>query len=732
VKRASITAITLAAAASVAHPAASQAAEVDDRWALCPVVADPRAAEIPPLSGLTDDATQVTADEVFAEAESITKLRGNVVVQRGNAVLLGQRAEYDKRTDQLLMQGNVSYRNQGTRIDGKQAELNMGTESGRFNGARFFFPSSHGFGSAENIVISDAEHASLEELSYTTCPPGHVDWQLKASELTLDQATNTGEAWGATLSFKGVPFFYSPYLNFPLEGRKSGILPPIFGTSDINGTDISLPVYWNIAPNQDATFTPRSISKRGAMMMGEYRFLTENSRGQINGSYLDNDKIYGDNRSFIAIQDTTSYGRGWYSDILYRRASDSDFFIDELGASGESSSQTHLEQRADLNYNDRYWHFLARVQDFQALSGTSPYQRMPQLSLNGAMPERNNRLRLSLNSEAVRFSHDNIVPTGDRVDLKPALSLPLSGAAWYLTPKVAWRYTRYQLNDYSKGENFSRSLPIGSLDSGLFFERSLKLGDTPYLQTLEPRLFYLNVPYKDQNDLPLFDTAASDFSFNQMFSDNRFSGADRQGDANQLTTALTSRLLNEHNGKEWMRGSIGQVHYYRDREVTLNSSDPVATRERSDIIGELAFSPSDALSMSVSEQWNPEADQVERLSSRLRYSPGRRKTVNLGYRYHREKALHQADIAMFWPVARHWRALARYQYDLDNDVSLDTIGGVEYESCCWSMRVIARAQRNAVDEDLNHSIYLTLQLKGLANLGRGLEESVERGILGNY
>lgn len=726
-----LTAISLATAGAFAQPAIAATEESESRWALCPVEADPRAAEIPTLTGLSADTTQVTADEAFAEAESITRLRGNVVVQRGDAALLGDSAEYDKRSGNLLMQGNVSYRNNGTRIDGDSAELNMENETGRFSGASFFFPSSHGYGQAGSIDIDDAKHVALEDLRYTTCPPEHVDWQLKARKLTLNQETNTGEAWGATLSFKGVPFFYSPYLNFPLEGRKSGLLPPTFGRSDINGTDISLPLYWNIAPNQDATFTPRSISKRGAMMMGEYRFLTQNSYGQINGSYLDSDKIFGDNRSYLALQHTARYGTGWSSNLFYRRASDSSYFLDELGNNGESSSLTHLEQRADLNYTDRYWRFLARVQDFQTLSGTAPYQRMPQLSLNGAMPERNNRLRLSLASEAVRFSHDSLVPTGDRFDIKPAVSLPLSGAAWFLTPSVAWRYTSYQLNDYSQGTSFSRSMPITSLDSGLFFERSLQLGDTPYVQTLEPRLFYLNVPYKDQSDLPLFDTAESDFSFSQMFSDNRFTGADRQGDADQLTVALTSRFLDDRSGKERLRGSIGQVHYYRDREVTLHSGDTVVTRRSSDIIGELAFSPGDALTMSVAEQWNPDDEEVEQLNGRLRYTPAQRKVINLGYRYHRANALHQADISMFWPVARQWRVLARYQYDLDNEVSLDTIGGLEYESCCWSMRVLARARRNAIDEDLNHSIYITLQLKGLANLGRGLEDSVERGILGN-
>lgn len=729
-KRTSIILIALAAPGAFAEPDADPGQE-KDRWALCAPVVDTRAAELPPLTELAPGATQVSADEAVAEADSVTRLSGHVAVQRETAMLLGDRAQYDKRNDRLLMQGNVSYRNQGVMIDGEQAELMLNDERGSFSGATFFFPSSHGFGEAERITISDAEHAALEGLSYTTCPPESVDWQLKASELKLNQETNTGEAWHARLSFKGVPFFYSPYLNFPLEGRKSGLLPPTFGSSEENGTDISLPIYWNIAPNQDATFTPRNITKRGTMLMGEYRLLTENSNGQINGSYLGDDKLYDDDRSYFSLRHNARFSKGWRSSLVYRRSSDSDFFLDDLAGNEESGSQTHLERRADMRYSDRYWNFLARVQDYQTLSGTSPYQRLPQLRLNGEMPERTNRLRFALESEAVSFRHDTRIPTGDRLDLKPSVSLPMGGAAWFVTPTLAARHTRYQLQDYSIGDSFERTLPISTLDSGLFFDRSLQLGDAAYTQTLEPRLFYLRVPYEDQDELPRFDTGERDFSFSQMFSDNRFSGADRQGDADQLTFALTSRLLDEQSGREKLRGSIGQIHYFRDREVTLDSGDPVATRERSDIIGEIAFSPDKTLSTSLTEQWNPEEEQVERLNARLRYTPGYRKVLNMGYRYHREDNLHQADVAAFWPVARQWRVLGRYQYDLENELSLDAIGGLEYESCCWSIRVLARAQRDNIDEGLNRSIYFTLELKGLASLGRGLEDSVERGILGN-
>lgn len=703
------------------------AEEIDARWALCPVQLERGAINAD--SNLAAGVTRVDADEAFAEAEGITRLQGNVVVQRNRATLLGDRAEYDKRNNLLRLEGNTSYRNEGLRIDSVRSQMDLKKESGAFDDARFYLKQSHGSGSAERIEVADPQHANLYGLRYTTCPGDSPDWQMKASELLLDRNSNTGEAWHATLSFMGVPFFYTPYLNFPLQGRKSGLLPPTFGTSDSNGTDFSLPIYWNIAPNQDATFTPRTISARGGMLMGEYRYLGQQSRATVRGSMLSNDKIVGDDRSYISLNHSASLGSGWNSVLHYREASDSDFFHDELAFSDESTSLTHLERRADLTYNNESWRFLARAQDYQTLSGTSPYRRLPQLRLDSRLPERRDQINFNLSSEGVRFAHDTTIPTGDRIDLKPTLTLPLGGAAWFLTPKLAWRYTSYQLSDSTGGDHFERSLPIASLDSGLFFDRSLQLGDTPYTQTLEPRLFYLNVPYEDQSDLPLFDTGVRDFSFGQLFSDNRFSGADRQADANQLATALTTRFIDERSGRERFRAAIGQIHYFDDRQVGLTASTPIETAGTSNLIGELAFSPINTLSLGVSEEWNPRDEREERLSTRLRFSPGEGKALGLNYRYHRADNIRQADMTLLWPLSPRWQLLASYRYDLQNEGELESIGGLEYQSCCWSLRLIAQERRDAVSEDLDHSFYLTLELKGLASLGRGLEESVGRGIL---
>ncbi len=709
-------------------PPTRQGEVVYSPWALCPPIIPSIPAELAP-GQQPRGVTQVIADEALAEDPFRTLLRGNVVIQRDEIILQGLEAEYERDQDSLILRNEVVYHTDAVTIRGDSAQVFLGTNSGEIINARFLFPEIHAFGAAGRISFQGVEHVSLEKVRYTTCPPEKEDWLLRARNLNLDQESNTGEAWHAVLSFKGVPFLYSPYLNFPLQGRKSGLLPPTFGTSEKNGTDIRLPIYWNIAPNQDATVTPRNLSARGRMLQTEYRFLGENSSGQLNGDFLSNDKIYGDNRSYYFTRFRTSPWVGWNSELLYQEVSDESYF-DDLGGTQESTSQTHLERHFNLSYSDPYWRFIGRAQGYQALTGTEPYRRLPQLSLSGQSLRRINRPQLALETEAVRFQHDVLAPTGNRFDIKPSLSLPLEGAAWYFTPKIAWRHTQYQLQANPGGEHLIRSLPLGSLDGGLFFERELSLANTPYRQTLEPRLYYLHVPYRDQSALPLFDTTLSDFSFSQMFRDNRFNGVDRQGDARQLTIALTSRFIESAGENEHFSAAIGQIHYFQDREVTLFPTDSAEATRSSDLIGELSASPIRSLNLSVTEQWNPHEEHAERLGARLRYSPDERRVLGLSYRYHRATLQRQADAVLLWPLARQWRFTGRWQYDLENEKSLDAIGGLEYESCCWIARLISRVSRTTIDEELNHSVIVNLELKGLATVGKRLEDTLGRGILG--
>ncbi len=713
-----------ALAANGAEPPGS---ETQQRWAVCP---PPPAVYTTPPPALGGEAGQtvLTADEATAQTDGLSHFRGNVVIQHNSRTLQGDAASYDQRTQEVSIEGNVLYHSEGVVMQGAQARMRLQEQSGELQGVNFHFPQSHAFGRADTLSLSDADHSSIKGVSYTTCNPDQPDWVLSASELELDQLSNTGEAYHTVLRFKGVPLFYSPYLNFPLAGRKSGLLMPVFGTSDSNGTDIRIPIYWNIAPNYDATLTPRNLTARGPMMMSEFRFLGENSQGQLQADYLSEDKIYGDDRSYLAADHQASFADGWYSILRWRSVSD-ELYLHDLGENAGANAATHLERRLDLGYRSANWNFLARAQDYQTLTGSEPYQRLPQLILNGHTTARPNRLQWQLKSEVVTFSHDTKVPTGTRLDIKPTLSLPLQGAAWYLKPSAAWRYTDYQLTDYPQGERFTRSLPLFSLDSGLFFDRETTIGGRAVTHTLEPRLFYLSVPYEDQDLLPLFDSGDSTLSFSQMFRDNRFNGADRQGDAEQLTTALTSRLLDDGNGRELLRASIGRIHYFTDRQVRLQATDPVETYPYSDLFAELVLQPAERLRLSIDGRYNNQDEHSEQLNGRLRYQPDRKRLLGLDYRYDRGDQLRQSDTLLFWPLAAQWQLLARWRYDLDNEQNLDLLGGVEYDSCCWALRLIARNHRDSITNELQHNVYLTFSFKGLGSLGKPLEDALEEGLL---
>ncbi|MEN8169833.1 MAG: LPS assembly protein LptD [Pseudomonadota bacterium] len=697
------------------------------RWANCPppptIFTDP-----PPASSAKPGQTELSADEVISQAGGISHFRGHVVMQHNGRTLQGDEAGYDQQTQEVKVEGNVLFHGDGLAMQGDSASMHIEQNRGEFNGVSFYFPASHAFGRAESLSLNGAEYSTLKQVSYTTCSPGQEDWLLSAKELQLDQQSNTGEAYHTVFRFKGVPIFYSPYLNFPLAGRKSGLLFPLIGNSDTNGSDISLPLYWNIAPNYDATFTPRNLSNRGAMLMSEFRLLSENSEGQIQADYLSDDKIYGDDRNYLAVDHRAHFANGWNSTLKLRRTSDA-LYLNDLGSTEGDNSSTHLERRLDLNYRDQHWNFLARAQSYQTLSGSAPYQRLPQLKLSGQSTPRPNRLQLSLDSEAVTFAHVSAVPTGTRLDLKPSVTLPLQGAAWYLKPTAALRYTSYSLEDYPQGDSFERSLPILSLDSGLFFDRDTSIAGSAMTQTLEPRLFYLSVPYEDQDQLPLFDTANNNLSFNQLFSDNRFSGPDRQGDANQLTTALTTRLLNRDDGSERLRASIGRTHYFDDRQVRLNTTDPIDTTPHSDLFAELELQPVERLRIGINTRYDSELERSTELNGRIRYQPDAKRLLSLDYRYDELDQLRQTDTLLFWPVARQWQLLGRWRYDLDNEENLDLLAGVEYESCCWSVRLIGRNHRSSANDELEHSFYLTFGFKGLGSLGGQLEDALEEGLL---
>ncbi len=713
--------ISAAALLALAAPAYGQEGE----WSYCEPISVPSFE-----NDLEPGVTYVDANRLAAERGGVSTFTGDVTLRRDQRRVIGDKAIYNQLTGTATLIGNVRYETPDARLQGERAQLHLEEESGRIYDAQFRFISTRANGTAELVDIITPEFTRMESATYSTCDPDNQVWALKASSFDLDEATNTGEAWNVRVNVKGVPIFYSPYLNFPLAGRKSGFLAPSYGSSETGGTDLSIPYYWNIAPHRDATFTPRYIENRGTMLYSEFRYLNPNSYGQINYDYLGNDSLFGDERSFLRI-DQNGRWNGWTSDLLYQEVSDAEYFEDISNRQG-MTSQTHLERHLNLNYRSDWWSFQGRVQEYQTLSGNTVYQRQPQLVLDFSPPSGPGGLDFDGYGELVRFALDEEPgdnrPTGTRLDVKPSVSLPQRGTAWFLTPKLALQHTQYQL-DEDENEALSRTLPITSLDSGLFFERDLGIGGRSLLQTLEPRLYYLYVPYEDQSALPLFDTGRYGTSYSQLFRDDRFSGPDRVGDANQLTTAITTRFIDSDSGAELLSASLGQIQYFSDRRVQLNPGDDPPETTSSELIGELRSRPTRAWDISASAVYDPHEELTEEVTGRVRYNPGKRKNFTLSYRQ-REPDLEQTDVSLFWPIARQWSVLGRSNYDLVEKRNLDEIVGLEYQSCCWSIRMITRSRLDTGTLEQERSFEVLFELKGLTQIGSQLEEEVERGILG--
>jgi LPS-assembly protein len=714
-------------------PGVGSATEPGDTWRFCPP------AESPPLAhpaDADDDRVRISADSVSTDGEVYT-LTGNAIVSRGRQEISGDTLIYNRAESWVEAIGNVNFLSPDLTASGDRGKVYEETGSGILEKIVYTLPGEHGRGDAAVIVLEDRQHQRLEQASYTTCPPGNRDWLLYADEVTLDQTDGTGVAEHARFSLRGVPVLYTPWITFPIDDRrKTGLLIPRFGHSQERGYEASIPFYWNIAPNYDATITPRVMTRRGLMLGGEFRYLTGFGEGSLSGEYLPSDNEYDDeNRNFVSIKHRGSPAERLYTRIDASRVSDKDYFTD-LGDDLVSSSKTHLRREALATYYGQSWSADVRVLDFQTVdpsiaSEDRPYKQLPRLRLNAATRHKWLGMRFSLDSELSEFDRDSSI-TGTRIDVQPRVTLPLRSTAWYLEPSASLRTTLYRLDNTDPGEEEDpdRTTPVFSVDSGAFFDRNFQLGGNSYVQTPEPRLFYLLVPNKDQDDLPVFDTGDYDFNFWQLFTENRFTGPDRMGDANQLAMALTTRIMDPASGTQRLRASIGNLFYLRDRKVTL-PDEAVETDNSSDILGEVSLAFGRRWNAGTEIHWDPGETHTSRYDALLQYKAHDRQLINLSYRYRRD-ILKQTDVSFLWPLTDTWHVVGRWNYSLDDDQTLEALAGLGYESCCWNVQVVGRSFVNDEDGDRNTAVFLQVEFKGLTSLGDQVDSLLERGILGYH
>lgn len=701
--------------------------------------------------------TDVTADfsEVF-DGE-ILNFAGNVDLTRADQHLLANKASYDTVADTMDAQGDVIYSEDTLAFSGNTASMSLGKDEARLRQSQFILAEAPFRGTADVVYRDNKSLSRYQEATFTSCPPGNQDWVAHASRIKINRETGLGSAKNAWLEFKGVPFIYTPYISFPTDNRRtSGLLAPSWANTQRNGFDISAPIYWNIAPNFDTTFTPRYLEKRGEMVRNKFRYLTEMSQGSLAGEYLPYDQLQDRSRYSASFKDNTQFTPRLSTATDLNYVSDDEYFNDLNNALGFQTNR-FLPSSAYINYGRPDVSFSTGINHYQSVDKTvtdsqMPYDILPRVNLNLNHSFDNMPVVLGMDNQYSHFYHSDLV-NGQRFNVAPSVSLPLESSAGFLIPKITGQYTQYQLSNLTvpgQDSNISRMLPIISLDGGMAFEKDIHIGDSPYTHTLEPRAFYVYIPRKNQTNIPIFDTAAYDTTYYSLFRENNFSGMDRIQDANQVTLAGTSRLIDSKTGLEPLKLSLGQTIYFQNRTVDLdylNDTFPTQTSTTSNFIGEVSGQITRSLSYLAGAQWDPVKNSFTRAQGGLKFRNQPDQIFDIGYRYRgnspnnqyvNQSTISQSDASFRWPVAAGWYALGRWQYSFNFAKTTESFIGFEKENCCWRFRVIGRRYINganttnflAPDAKPENAIFVQLELKGLTSFGNSVDQFLQTNLPG--
>ncbi len=783
-------------------------------------------AYVEPIRPGMDDKTAKSDSPTFIGAkasryqqeEQIATLAGDVVMRQGSMQVEADEASLHQAENRGELNGDVRLRDNGALIVGDHAEVQLDTGEAKVDNAEYVMHKSNVRGNA--LYARRAENAiiRLKDGTYTTCEPNSNAWTVKGNNITLNPATGFGTATNATLRVKDIPILYTPYIYFPIDDRRqSGFLPPSIGASSDTGFSLLTPYYFNLAPNYDATLYPTYMAKRGMMLEGEFRYLTKTSEGQFGAAYLNDNnndrKLESDSKDtrwMINWQNRSGLDERLTAHVDYTKVSDPYFFKDLKSGQAGVSTHDYLNQQGDLTYRGDSYVARLNAQQYQLTTVTqiTPYARLPQLTLNGTLPFQPGGFKFDYESELVRFDRDlrtgdfvdengisssrldnNVVglarANGDRLNLAPSISLPLTASYGFVTPKLKYVYTKYDLDLDGRGKasllpdekfesSVDRAVPIFSVDSGLYFDRNTNWFGKDYRQTLEPRLYYLYVPNKDQTDIPIFDSGETTFNYASLFRDNRFVGSDRIGDENKLSLGVTNRWI-EDNGFERQRFSIGQALYFADRKVQLPG---ISYQDRKDAQSnvspyalEYEYRFNHDWRATSDFNWDPDSRSTRSGSAMVHYQPEDNpgKIINAGYRYRNDQVrydqttgkwsvgggdygtpgqpgyikdyykIQQHDFSVIWPVVPQWSAIGRWQYDYNRNRTLEAFGGFEYDNCCWKLRLINRywvdydesTQEIPQNEKGDRGVFLQIVLKGLGGVvGQKTESFLDQGIQG--
>lgn len=674
-----------------------------------------------------DTPTTVDARKIEGVSDLEVTARGDAEIRRDEVTVFGQYLRYNQEFGRVDAEGGVRMQSGVDRFSGPSLQYDTLDDTGEMAQPRFLLQrESPARGSADRMEFLGKNQYRLFDASFTTCKPGQDDWFLQASQLDLDYDAQEGHAKHPRLRFLDHTVLAFPFASFPLENsRKSGFLTPYYSTTSTRGFEVGIPYYWNIAPEHDATFTPVYMARRGEQLKTNFRYLGQSYTGEARFEYLPDDPIFGRTRTGTSWQHTETFRPGLIGQVDWNKVSDDRYFVD-LSSQVKQVSVSNLPQTASLTESTRLpgggtLTALARVQKFQTLQDplapiVPPYHRVPQLNATAAYNDIGGLVDAKLPAEYVRFVHPTMLQ-GDRLSITPSFALPRISPGGYLTPKVGMRAVSYGLDrppDSGESTAPRKAIPWLSVDSGLVFERPSSLYGEKATQTFEPRLFYVYVPYHNQDDIPVFDTTLADFNYPQLFSENRFVGGDRFGDANQFTAALTSRFLYA-DGQEGLRATIGQRYYFSDERVALDSATGLRRANQSDILTSIGGRFRTRWTFDLTSQYDPQSHTVERYGAQARYSPERAKVLNLSYRYQRD-VLRQVDISGQWPIAGGWYGVGRYNYSFLDQRLLEGLAGAEYNAGCWVFRAVVQRLQAAANV-ASTALIFQLEFTGVGQVG---------------
>ena len=691
-------------------------------------------------------AVFVRADALTGVAERYVEAEGKVELRTRTETVLADWLRYDLVTDEVWGKGNVLLRRGFDWITGPEAKFKRDTDTGFFKSPKFFIAENGSRGDASEIRFIDADHYEVSDARYTTCVAPREDWYIRTEELEIDRSRNVGTAHNATVMFLGMPIAYAPWLEFPLSGeRKSGFLTPTLGSSSLRGFDASIPYYLNLAPNYDATLVPRVMTKRGFQLGAQFRYMTSTIQGEMEAQDMPNDRVTGTDRYLLAWKHTQNFDAvlpGLLGYLNLNKVSDDTYFSD-LSDRVSFTSLTTLVREGGVVYTNGPWQFRAGAQAFQTLQDptapptVAPYNRVPQLL--GTLQDTDWLGLTWAGTAEYAYFRQPTLTTGQRAYIYPTVAWSRQGAAWSFTVKTGAHMREYDLNEVRPGVPSAQSyaIPISSVDANLVFERDFEIFGRKLVQTLEPRAFYVYVPFRDQSNAPIFDTALDDFNFGQLFSTNRYLGNDRIADANQLTLALSSRFIDAETGVERLRVSVGQRYYFQDQKVVLNESPRSAST--SDFLLGFEGKLSEAWSLVGLWQYNFDFSQTERINAGVRYTPSPGRALNATYTYNRQQSildpfgtqqpLNQFDLSAQWPLTPNWTVLGRWNYSILGRKTLEAVAGIEYNAGCWVLRLVGQ-RLTTTTETTSNSIYLQIELNGLARIGTSPLDMLRRSVPG--